>query len=89
MLFLKVALVQLLSIKSAPSPSPNPSDNFQLDKGIDKDLQGKTRSQVPIVRPNDQKPLCRRQSRTRRTPGCTIATLPKSSRISPSASQTQ
>ena len=39
------------------SPSPNPSDNFQLDKGIDKDLQGKTRSQVPIVRPNDAKPL--------------------------------
>ena len=38
-------------------PSPNPSENFQLDKGIDKDFQGKTRSQVPIVRPNDEKPL--------------------------------
>ncbi|MBD1836100.1 filamentous hemagglutinin N-terminal domain-containing protein [Cyanobacteria bacterium FACHB-472] len=38
-------------------PSPNPRDNFQLDKGIDKDLQGKTRSQVPIVRPNEEKPL--------------------------------
>ncbi|MBD1906935.1 hypothetical protein NDI37_18990 [Funiculus sociatus GB2-A5] len=51
MLLLKVvAVVQLLSIKSAPSPSPNPSDNFQLDKGAADSLAQEERRVLQLPR---------------------------------------